>query len=193
MAKKLKRLGIYGGSFNPIHIGHLIIADRAIEALKLDKLILVPSAETPGKDPKTLVPPEHRLRITKLAVGNSKKMEVSNIEVVRGGKTFTVDTVETLRSQAHQTFLIMGTDSYNSLPKWHRIGDLAKMVKFAVAGRPGCEIKRNKYKKIDISVPLINISATEIRERLYLDMTVRHLVPDVAVNYIKFHKLYGCS
>lgn len=181
------RTALLGGSFNPIHIGHLVIAERARETLKLDRLILVPTADTPLKDPKALAPAHHRLAMARLAVRGST-LAVSAFEVDRRGTSYTIDTVAALKPQ----FLVIGADSLASLPRWHRIRDLAALVTFAVAARPGFKPGRvpGYIRHTLVHAPLLDISATDLRERLRVGRSIRWLVPDAIERYIRRHGLY---
>lgn len=187
----MPRLGILGGSFNPIHIGHLVIAERAIETLRLDRLILVPSADTPLKDPATLAPARDRLAMARLAARGMPRVEVSDIEVRRGGTSYTIDTVRALAPKG-TTFLIIGGDSLATLTRWRDIRELAKLVIFGVAARPGVRLARVPawIRTIPVRSPLIDVSATDLRERLRAGRSVRFFVPDAVERYIRRRRLY---
>jgi nicotinate-nucleotide adenylyltransferase len=184
----LRRLAILGGSFNPIHVGHLVVAERAVEALRLDRLLLVPSADTPLKNPATLAPARHRLAMARLAARGLDRVAVSDLEVRRGGTSFTADTVDAL--DAREIFVVVGADA--QLLKWRRIRDLAARVTFAVAARPGCQWPRlpRYIHVIPVAAPLLDISATDLRERLRDGRSVRFLVPAPVERYIRRHGLY---
>jgi nicotinate-nucleotide adenylyltransferase len=190
--KRVARLGVLGGSFNPIHLGHLVIAERAVEALALDRLLLIPSADTPLKDRRTLAQARHRLAMARLAVRGNADLAVSDVEIRRGGTTYTVDTIEALRPLFRECFLIIGADSVASLPKWRRIRDLAKLVTFAIADRPGFEnpAAPGYVRRIRVPAPRLDISASDLRRRIARGLSVRHLVPAAVERYIRSHGLY---
>ncbi len=183
------RFGLLGGSFNPIHIGHLVIAERACEELKLGRIILVPTGDTPMKDPRSLAPARHRLAMARLAVRGSR-LTVSPCEVSRRGMSYTIDTVEALEPD----FLVIGADSLAALPRWHRIRDLAARVTFAIAARPGFKPGRvpGYIRHTFVRAPLLDISATDLRERLRTGRSIRWLVPDAVERYIRRHGIYQC-
>ena len=186
----LRRLGILGGSFNPIHIGHLVIAERAIEVLHLDRLLLVPAADTPLKDPDTLAPARERLAMARLAARRLDRVEVSDLEVRRGGTSCTADTVDVLARAAIEIFLVVGADA--QLARWKRIRELADRVTFAVVARPGFKSTRlPRYIHVTpVPAPLLDISATDLRERLREGRSIRFLVPEPVERYILRRGLY---
>lgn len=188
---KTARLGLMGGSFNPIHNGHLITAQRAAEQLRLDHVLFVPTALSPLKNTSDLASAEHRLQMVKLAVRGHAIFEASDVEVRRGGTSYTFDTVEALGTDA-EVFLIVGDDVISDLPKWYRIHELAARVTFAVVGRPGKydPAPQGPWKLRRVRVPLVELSATEIRQRVAKGLSVRYLVPHVVDLYIRKHGLY---
>jgi nicotinate-nucleotide adenylyltransferase len=188
---KIARLGVMGGSFNPIHHGHLITAERAAEQLRLDHFLFIPTAVSPLKNTSDLAPAEHRLHMVKLAVRGHPIFRESDVEVKRGGTSYTFDTVEALGTDA-EIFLIVGDDVIADLPKWYRIHELASRVTFGVVGRPGKfePPPQGPWKMRRIRVPLMEISGTEIRHRVARKQSIRYLVPDVVDLYIRKHGLY---
>jgi nicotinate-nucleotide adenylyltransferase len=186
------RLGIMGGSFNPIHHGHLIVAQRAAEQLKLDRLVFIPAWVSPLKEPRDLASAEHRLTMVRLAIRGHRLFTASDVELKRGGQSYTYDTVETFDPK-DDIFLIVGDDVLAGLPRWYRIHELARRVTFAVAARPGqfepppagpWELRR-------LRAPLIEISASEIRQCVKRGLSVRYLTPHVVDLYIRRHGLYA--
>jgi nicotinate-nucleotide adenylyltransferase len=192
------RQGIFGGTFNPIHIGHLIVAQDALDALKLDRVLFIPSATPPHKTPEALAPAEDRLRMIKAAIAGNKRFAVSDIEINRGGPSYSIDTLRTLRKRqpSSEWFFIIGADSLVELHKWKDIDELAKLCAFAVVGRPRVRIARTKlrlpksvsWRQVDSH--LIDISSTEIRQRARTGQSIRYLVPDAVVAYIHNRSLY---
>ncbi len=185
------RLGVMGGSFNPIHHGHLIAAERAAEQLKLSQILFVPTALSPLKEGHELAPPKHRLAMVRLAVAGHPVFKASDAEVKRGGTSYTIDTVESLKTRA-EVFVIIGDDTVGTLPKWYRIHELAERVTFAVAGRPGSyePAPSGPWQLRRIRTALIEISGTEIRQRVRRGTSIRFLVPDAVRAYIRKHGLY---
>lgn len=183
------RIGLLGGTFDPIHVGHMIIADRAIEMLQLDKLIIVPASHNPLKDD----PPAaglYRWLMASRAAGDNPKIEVSDIEIMRGGQSYTFDTVKALRKPDDTFYVIMGTDAYNGLDRWYHIDELAILANFAVARRPGYTVAPHNYEFTPIDVPNFSISATEIRDRVKKGLSIRYVVPQGVEDFIKEHNLY---
>ncbi|MBI2933214.1 MAG: nicotinate (nicotinamide) nucleotide adenylyltransferase [Planctomycetes bacterium] len=188
---KLARLGIMGGSFNPIHHGHLIAADRACEQLRLDRVLFIPTALSPLKDVSDLAPAEHRMAMVRLAIREHPKFKALDIEITRGGLSYTFDTVAALKTSA-DIFIIIGDDAVGAIPRWYRIHDLATRVTFAVVARPGRfePAPPGPWKLRRVRTPLIEISGSEIRQRAAREASIRYLVPSAVEKYIRTHKLY---
>ncbi len=185
------RIGILGGTFDPIHIGHLVIADRAIESLNLDKLIISPAAHNPLKlhdDPPAAG--LHRWLMAGKATDGIPKIEVSDYEISKGGISYTYDLVEAIRKPDDDIFLIVGADAYNGLDRWYRISDLLLIANFAVARRPGYTVAPHNIEYTSIDVPNFNISATEIRDRVKKGLSIRHVVPQPVEDHIREYGLY---
>ena len=185
------RIGLLGGTFDPIHVGHLIIADRAIETLNLDKLIISPAAINPLKQQdEPPVPGEHRVMMALKAIDGLKKAEVSEYEIMRGGLSYTYDMVKMIKKPDDDMFLILGADAYNGLDRWYHIEDLTLIANFAVARRPGYTIAPHKYDWTPIDVPNFSISATEIRDRVKKGLSIKYMVPRDVEEHIKEYGLY---
>ncbi|MCX8082065.1 MAG: nicotinate-nucleotide adenylyltransferase [bacterium] len=193
-SKKHKRIGILGGSFDPIHIGHLIIAEKAREEFSLEKIIFIPAGIPPHKR-KTFTPAQHRLEMIKIALENNKFFDVDDIEIRKNGPSYTYNTILYLKSKNPDTeiFFITGEDIFYELTTWYRYRDLVKNVIFLVAPR---KEKRKKILKIPylkykfIHSPLIDISSSYIRYCLVKNESVKYLVPENVIKYIRSHKLY---
>lgn len=187
------RIGVLGGSFNPPHNGHLIIASDASEALKLDKLLIIPAFANPlkGHDAEG-ASPEQRLEMTRLAFGGDPRFEVSAVEMERGGLSFTVDTLETLSRQyaGAELVLLVGIDALRSLDKWRspeRIRELARLV----AMSRGPESQDDAADDFEVvTTRRIDISSSEIRSRLAEGKPVRGFVSESVERYITAAKLY---
>ena len=167
------KIGLMGGSFDPVHFGHLVAAQDAIEQHQLDRLILVPAAQTPLKERATITEGEDRLAMVKAAVDWDDRFEVSDFEVRRGGVSYTVDSARHFRSlfPDDELYWIIGGDQLPKLGKWREIEELAKLVKFIFLERPGHAPKETapipglKLHRCDGH--LIEISSTELRDRLH--------------------------
>lgn len=198
------KIGVFGGSFNPVHYGHLILAEHIADAANLDKVILVPAYESPFKSGTGGEISLHLLQMTKIAAAGNSRFEVSSMEVDKKTVSYTVDTLRTLSGNAapedHFSF-IMGADSFVSLEKWKGADELLHNYSFLVGIRPGCsydevEITAERLRKVynaDIRifpVPQVDISSTDLRERIRVGRSIRYLTPDGVADYISLHDLY---
>ncbi len=140
------RLGILGGTFNPVHFGHLRIAEEAREALQLDKVLFIPTHIPPHKGGEEIIPPDIRMEMVTLAVQDNPFFEVSNMELTRGGKSYSVETLKALRERYHGDafWFIIGMDSFLEIGIWKNYGELFELTNFIVAGRPGSWEGRGK-------------------------------------------------
>ena len=186
------RLGILGGSFNPIHHGHLVVAERAAEALKLDRMLLVPTWVTPLKSTAEIAPGPDRLRMVRLALRGNDRLEGSDVELRRGGVSYSIDTIRSLVGTGVALHFIIGSDSLKLLPRWHSIRELARLCTFGIVTRPTFErLRVPKYIQYRrIPSPLLEISSTEIRDRVRRGLSIRYLVPDAVANYVRRKGLY---
>jgi nicotinate-nucleotide adenylyltransferase len=196
------RIGIFGGTFNPPHLGHLICAQEAHLQLELDRVIFMPAAEPPHKPVPDDPGPEHRLELCRLAVaGDEQRFEVSDLEVVRAGTSFTVDTLEELSTSFPDSdlFLILGGDVAAGLPHWREPERILALATPALADRPGtpdhavtqalCTLPGGDRAR-HFKMPTIDISSTVIRRRAAAGQSIRYLVPDPVATYIGSHRLY---
>lgn len=185
------RIGIFGGSFNPIHLGHLLVAEDVTEQLKLDKMVFIPTFLPPHK--KELLSYQHRCKMLKLAIHSNPLFELSNIEAERQSKSFTIDTLRELKKQfsQDQLFLIMGTDQFASLAHWKEPEKLFQLAKVVVIQRPNFPLRRFRSQKpIFLKVIQVDIASAEIRRRLRLNRSVRYLLPEKVWRYIIKNHLY---
>lgn len=192
------KIGLFGGSFNPIHTGHLIVVDQAIEQLGLDKLIVMPAACNPLKMNATdMASPEHRLKMIQLAIEQNSRVEVSDMEIRRGAPSYTIDTVRELKKNGDEIILIIGVDSFNSLPDWYQAEELVSMVTVGIAYRNWIPMQQHRlYSSIKttmIDIPTFDTSGTEVRGRIKEGRSIRYLVPDVVAEYIRENGLYLTS
>jgi len=190
-------LGVFGGSFNPPHQAHLIVAERVCDALALDKVLWIPAHIPPHKqhDPE-LAAPEHRLAMTRLAIQGNPHFELSDIELKRSGPSYTVDTLRTLKQEYPGTelFLILGGDSFQQFPTWHQPEEIVKYAHLVVYHRPGADFSKVPERFIKhayfIRTPLLEISGTTIRKWVRTGHSIRYVVPDTVRLYIEEHHLY---
>jgi len=194
---------IFPGTFNPIHNGHLKLAEYARQSTGAKKVILVPAYSPYHKENQTNATPQDRLEMTRLAVKDNPKFEVSDIEFqVRDEKTYTVNTIKELIKRSEDSVsqklkLLIGADSFENLDTWYKIKELADMVRFVVVTRPGkrplAEIKQNlkteniEYEQIEQN---LDVSSTLVREKIKKGQDISGLVPEPVARYIYEHKLY---
>ncbi|HHX65097.1 MAG TPA: nicotinate-nucleotide adenylyltransferase [Chloroflexi bacterium] len=192
------RLGVYGGTFDPIHIGHLIIAEEARARLGLDSILFVPARVSPLKLPGTCFSVEDRLRMVDLAVRDNPHFCVSRVDVDRPGPSYTADTLRALQEAYPdaELYFIMGADSLESLHRWYRPEEIIHRARLVVVSRPGHAIELDALEAklpgiSDVVEPLttldIGISSTDIRRRLQVGLPIRYQVPDVVEAYIREH------
>lgn len=189
-------MGIFGGSFNPPHLAHLIIAETVRDRSGLDRILWVPNRRPPHKEGPSLAPARHRYEMTRQAVDANPAFEVSDVELRRAGVSYTVDTVRMLQ-EAHpdDTFtLIIGSDSLHDFGTWHAPDEIARRVPLLVYKRPGSLVSavepRFAGRVRFTDAPLLEISGTEIRARLAAGRSIRYLVPEPVRRYIDAHGLY---
>jgi nicotinate-nucleotide adenylyltransferase len=202
---KAKRVGIIGGSFDPVHTGHLVIAQDALEKLELSEIVFVPAAIPPHKQHIQQADADHRCGMLQLATEADLRFSVSDIEIQRGGISYTIDTVSYLKEQQPNVdwVLIVGSDTLVDLHNWYKIDELLDLCEVAAFLRPGesslkdikrkielSEANRNKLLGNIIEAHLIEISSTEIRMRVAEGLGIRYLVPQEVEMYIFEHGLY---
>ena len=183
----MRKIGVYGGTFDPIHHGHLILARQALESLGLEKVIFVPAASSPFKGPPA-TSGETRLSMLQAAIANETAFATDDCELRRPPPSYTIDTVEEIRSRekAAEICLLVGEDNVASLPKWRRFDELQKLVRFVVLDRTGSD-KEGDYEVVRRK---IDISGTEIRERVASGRSIRYLVPAAVEEIIRQNNLY---
>lgn len=191
MPPRRPRLGILGGSFNPIHHGHLIVATRVAEALGLERVLVIPAARAPLKDPRELAPARDRWEMVKRAIRGDPLFEACDLELRRGGISYTVETLRELQRRRPADYrLILGADAARLLPRWKEVGEVLRLARIAVAARPGDGTVQGLPKKDIVEVPLLEISGTEIRDRVRRGLSIRYLVPAPVERYIHRRGLY---
>jgi nicotinate-nucleotide adenylyltransferase len=182
------RIGIYGGTFDPVHHGHLILALQALEEFKLDRLVFVPAAESPFKIHNHTAPAADRLAMLRLAIADEDRFSVDPLEMERGGISYSIDTIKMFRSRDPQAelFFLVGEDNADRLTEWHRFEELKKLVCFVVLSRSE-DFQSPEYPVVQRR---IEISSTEIRNRVANQESITYLVPESVKRYIEQHQLY---
>lgn len=186
------KIGILGGTFNPIHIGHLILAEEALWKLKLDKIIFVPSYLPPHKE-EDILDAGHRFNMVSLAIEGNPKFEVSRIEIDAKQKSYSIDTIKKIREKFGldtEVSFITGSDSLKELFSWKKIDEIFALSKFIVAKRPGFPIEAVPKDIQVVVITEVEVSSTEIRKRLKESKSIRYLAPDKVREYIEKNKLY---
>ena len=197
-----KRLGVFGGSFDPVHVGHLIIGEILRHELRLDTVLFLPAGRPPHKPEQELAADRHRVEMLELALCDAPGFEISTLDLDRPGSSYTATTLELLRdelSPGTELFFLMGQDSLRDFPKWRHPGRIAQLATLAVALRPGVEVDVRDITgavpetagRIQlVSVPLIGVSSRDVRGRIRNGEAFRFQVPNLVANYIASHGLY---
>lgn len=192
------RVGIIGGTFDPIHYGHLLIAEQAREAMNLDQVWFVPAGDPPHKQHKHISPAEQRLHMVRLAVANHPCFQVNDLEIQRSGPSYTLLTIQQLSKQYPdiQFFLIMGEDMVKNLPQWYKIEKILQYVQIIGLHRPGVmadnipDFVEKHVHWVEEAVE-IKLSSTFIQKQVRSGKSVRYMVPDPVYQYMKEQSLYG--
>ncbi|MFH1442173.1 MAG: nicotinate-nucleotide adenylyltransferase [Candidatus Omnitrophota bacterium] len=186
------KIGILGGTFNPIHIGHLILAEEIREKLELDKIVFVPTFMPPHKNNSEIAAASNRYKMIKAAISGNKHFLVSDIEIKRKGPSYTIDTVREFKKvyPADEFYFITGSDLLKYLDEWKDLSEILKQVKFVVATRPGYPLDRIPTYISTISIRAVDVSAFEIRQASKDGKSFRYLVPEAVYNYIVKRRLY---
>ena len=201
MAEGLDRLGIFGGTFDPPHLGHLILAETVADALDLERVLFVPAGQPPLKEDWVITPVEHRLAMVKAAIAGNRRFAISRADIDRPGPHYSVDMVRIIAAEYPGTelFFMIGSDSLRDLPRWHNPGELIKLCTLAVVRRPSAEpdmdalelaIPGIKSRVWFVDAPLIQIAGRELRRRVREGLSIRYRVTDAVLEYITRHGLY---
>ena len=199
------RQGIFGGTFDPIHLGHLVLAEQCREQVRLDQVLFIPSARPPHKQNQPLTPFDKRVEMLRLALSGQPAFRIEELENDRPGPSYTADTLRILKERQPSTelFLILGADSLNDLPGWHDPRGILDLATLAIVARPGWEMPpltalwqslgRGKEETPHIEVvhcPLIDISSRDLRQRVVAGQSIRYMVPRALEAYVQEKKLY---
>ncbi len=184
----MKKIGIYGGSFDPIHHAHLILAREALETLGLEEVIFVLAAQSPHKQSRAPTPAAVRWEMLQVAIAGEPGFTASRLEIDRPPPSYSMETIEALRAAhpAAEFFFLVGEDNLPELPTWHRFEDLQRQVRFLVLDRSGEEVEY-EYPAIRRK---IDVSATTIRKRVASGQSIRYLVPEAVEEIIRRENLY---
>ena len=190
----LKRLGLSGGSFDPVHLGHLLVAQAACEELGLDRLFIIPAAQSPFKPDRQPTPAPLRLQLLRLALAGQCDAELDAQEIERGGVSYTIDTVRdyTRRFPGAALFYLIGADHVAKLPQWREAAELARLVEFIVIPRPGepTDAFPPPFRGQVLRGFPLAVSSSQIRERIKAGMPIDHLTPSPVAEAIRNNRLY---
>ena len=197
------KIGIMGGTFDPIHLGHLATAEAVRELFALDEILFIPTARPPHKLGKTVTDSRHRLEMTHLATRSNKFFRVSDMELKRTGLSYTLDTMNALHKifgNSTELFFIIGADSLADLSKWYSARELVASCHFIATTRQGVELDFSAVENFfgsaanehihRVTTPGLEISSTDIREKVRLGRSIKYLVPEVVEEYILRERLY---
>jgi nicotinate-nucleotide adenylyltransferase len=187
-----RAIGLFGGSFDPIHHGHLIAGQVAAERLGLDELRYMPAREQPFKRGRHAAPAADRAAMLELALAGARKLAVERVELDRPGPSYTAETLRELRAREPEAAftLLLGSDAALELEAWHDAGALPGLARIVVFARAGIPVPASPLISAGVEVPGVEISATEIRERVRAGRPIRYWVPDPVAEYVARHRLY---
>lgn len=200
----MMKIGFFGGSFDPLHFGHLNLAIRLLEKCLLDRVILCPVFQSPFKGSCPGASPEHRVKMLSLLTKEIPFFDLSTLEIQRGGISYTVDTVKSLKSQYASErkkvdlYLLLSSDALKSFHLWKSVEELLSLAKPLIGARngfslqevPDTPLKKNLLQSV-VQTPVMDISSTEIRERILKGLYCGHLVPSIVLDYIHTYRLYS--
>lgn len=192
---KKKQIGVFGGTFDPIHFGHLLAAEQAREQAQLDEIWFMPARIPPHKERGGIASEQHRYNMVELAIADHSAFQATDIELKREGPSYTIDTMECLTRQHPELSFsfIIGGDMVEMLPKWRRYEDLIQLVHFIGLYRPGSRYDQHHMSAFVtlVEMPAWDLSSTLIREKVAAGKSIRYLLPQTVETYIKEHGLYG--
>lgn len=194
------RIALFGGTFDPVHYGHLRLAEEAREAADLERVLFVPANRSPFRLEEPITDPHHRLQMLRLATADNPAFEISELEIQRGGVSYTVDTVAAIRQQHPDAtlYLILGADALQGFPNWYRAEAIAQACYLLVGARPTNDLQtvldslpdaiRQRVQPVALTV--LDISASAIRQRVQTGRSIRYLTPPDVIEYIQHRRLY---
>ena len=188
----MSRIGVFGGTFDPVHVGHLAIAYAALESVPLDRVLFVLARRSPLKERGPVASEADRLRMLELAVAGEPRFAVSRLELDRDGPSYTVDTLERLAQQngTDELFLILGSDAIADLPRWKDPDRIRTLATLVVAERPGAPERAGDAPIVTFDAPRLDISSRELRARAARGRSLRYLVPEPVLQHIEARGLY---
>lgn len=186
------KIGILGGTFNPIHYGHLILGEQVLGQLELDRVIFIPAFMPPHKSDRGIIAARQRLAMIEAAVEGNRNLTVSDIEIRRRGKSYTVDTLRVIKKlyPSADLFFICGSDLVSEIPTWKNVDEIYKLARFVLVKRPGFGKRLSGKSFLKIHVAQVDISSSLIRQLVRQGRSIRYLTPDSVVAYIEKHGLY---
>lgn len=187
----MKKIGILGGTFDPPHNGHLLIANEVLHELSLDEVWFMPNQEPPHKLKSNGASTGDRIKMLELAINGHPNFQIEKIELERSGRSFTVDTMKLVKEKypKDEFYFIVGADMVEYLPKWNKIDELIEMVQFVGVNRPDY-LDETQYPIINVKVPEMGVSSKLVRNRMKEAKTIRYLVPEPVRIYIEENMLY---
>ena len=187
------RIGVFGGTFDPPHLGHLVVASDACEALDLGRVLWIPSAVPPHKLRTVRAPAEARLEMVRAAIQGDPRFEADDVELRRAGPSYTVDTLRELASRhpGDELVLLIGADNLREIPVWREPGEILRLARVAVLSRDGAGVPPDAaIPATAVAVTRVDVSATEVRRRAAAGETIRYLVPDAVRALVERRELY---
>ena len=190
------KIGVFGGTFNPPHLGHLIVAESARETLNLDKVFFIPCGSPPHKSSRSLIDSDRRMEMVTLAISGHRSFELSDLEIQRGGKSYTVDTLRVLTSlyPRSELYLLIGIDNLLDLHTWKEPEEIFALSEVVAINRPGfdpADVRKDYLRRVTfLRSPNIDISSSEIRRKAKMGKSIRYLVPSAVEAYIAKHGAY---
>lgn len=200
MSSDLRRIGMLGGTFDPIHLGHLVIASYAADALGLDEVLFLPAQSPPHKQDQPITPAGHRVAMVERAIAGDARFRLSQLDLGVGMPSYTADLVERLAAAEprNELYFLAGADSLRDFGNWHEPERIIRAARLAIAPRPGITIYERMLNAVPnlrhrvsfFEAPLMDISSTDLRRRVRTGRSIRYVVPDPVVHYIEGHRLY---
>ena len=195
------RVGIIGGTFDPIHVGHLLVAENARVSMEMEEVVFIPTGQPWMKSGRALTPAHHRMNMVRMAIASNSFFRASSMEIDRPGPTYTVDTLREMRQELDgedDLYFILGSDSSEKFHQWKEPEEVLRLCTIVTMPRTGSQnhhlsgIDQSGFGKVVfLKGPMVDISGTEIRRRVSLGLSVRYLVPDEVEHYIRRYGLYG--